>query len=79
MKSRRVVNLTFHNSSKKTFEEDSATHFIDSFCQALALQMAANGPLILLNDAVRLSLNIQISHQTHMKRIKTLWRTDDQM
>lgn len=52
MKSRRVVNLTFHNSSKKTFEEDSATHFIDSFCQALALQMAANGPLIVLNDAV---------------------------
>lgn len=54
MKSRRVVNLTFHKSSKKTFEEDSATHFIDSFCQALALQMAANGPLVVLNDAVRL-------------------------
>lgn len=36
------------------FCEESATHFINSFCQALELQMAANGPPVVPNDAVGL-------------------------
>lgn len=72
---RHVVDLTFHNSSRPLFFffEESATNFINSFCQALELRMAANGPLAVLNDAVRLCFNIQMSYQTHMKHRKTLW------